>query len=123
MHASASNVPGALIYVHDDAPPGRFHSTALWSSRNSTSFMTETNSSGGYRVFAATEVSKEKIVFTSRGQLDDVVGGTGNALRQERFIYEVTSPDSYRMRFEVVRDGGAWSQVDFVDFKRCPPPT
>jgi hypothetical protein len=118
VQVSAANVPDAIVYVHDDTPPGRYHSTALWSSRNGTTLMSETNSSGGYRIFEATEATKNRIVFTSRGQLDDLLAPSDTPTHPERFTYALTSPESYRMQYEAMRDG-AWRLVDFIDFKRC----
>lgn len=115
VHVSATNVAGAMVYTHDDVPPARYRSTSLWANRDGTTLMSETNNSGGYRLFEATETSKDRIVFTSRGQTDD----PRLSPRMERFTYELAPPDSYRMRFETMRDGKSWSLVDSIDFRRC----
>ena len=117
VEASETNVPGALLYVHDDLSLGRYHSTALWSQRGERTFMAEINSSGGYRIFELEQASKDKLVFTRLGQIDAVGEGAGDPVG-ERFTYEINDVDSYRMSFESRQDQG-WKLVDYIDFTRC----
>ncbi|BCT93150.1 hypothetical protein LYSHEL_21730 [Lysobacter helvus] len=123
VNAHPANSNGALIYVHDDEPPSRFHSTALWAARDGSTLSTEANSSGGFRVFVATEVTDTRIAFISRGQLSQLLNAMPNsANKQERVTYEITSPNSYKMTFEAKVAGGPWRLVDSIDFKRRRSP-
>jgi len=103
-----------LVEKHADILPNRYKSVAMWGADSSGNRLMAYvfDNSGGHRKFVSTGWQAGKLVLSTK----EFMKGRGNIF--EHFIYEKRSAGSFRMTFEVSRDGKEWKLVDSLLFQK-----
>ncbi len=105
-----------LQYSHKDRPPNGYYATGSWSldhERRSLVMKLKDNS-GASRTFSSDGWKEGRIVFVSDGS-------SATPSIRERFIFERTGDNTFKMIYESSRDGQIWKLGDFIVFERSDP--
>ncbi|HYX30035.1 MAG TPA: hypothetical protein VE863_15950 [Pyrinomonadaceae bacterium] len=102
-----------LNYSHNDRAPNKYKARGMWGfERNSGRFVMLLNDNfGGARLFVSDGWLDGRIVFNSEKLL--VLSSV-----QERFTFARESATTFRMTYEISRDGKTWRIGDYLIFRR-----
>lgn len=103
-----------LIENHEDIPLNKYKAFSMWGidPSNSRFIAYIFDNNGGYRKFDSDRWQEGKLILSTKEYLK----GRGNIF--EHFIYEKKSGESFKMTFEVCRDGTNWKLVDSLLFRK-----
>jgi hypothetical protein len=103
-----------LVCEHRDVPPNNYGATLYWGvDRGTGKFVAAAfDNFGGHREFASAGW------IDGRLELKRQAEAPGAGTYFERFLYERTGADSFRMSYEVSRDGAKWQLGDSLVFTR-----
>lgn len=98
---------------HKDLAPNTYEAESFWPARAE-------NPDFAVHVFDNFGSSRN---FTTNGWIDDeivLVAETANEgnWRWQKFVYQKTGKDSFKMTFEVSSDGNEWRMIDYLLFER-----
>lgn len=101
-----------LQYRHTDRAPNSYKALGLWGTESGSRklVMTVNDNGGGARTFASEGWQDGKVVF--------VRTISSEPLREERFVFERTSSDSFHMAYEVHAGDKPWRMIDQLSFER-----
>ncbi|WP_144266371.1 hypothetical protein [Pontibacter ummariensis] len=104
-----------IEYEHIDRAPNSYKATSWWGTDQQTGEFVAYifDSLGGSRKFTGDGWRNGKLVLTN--QQEHPQGGT----MWQHFIYERLSEDSFKMTFELSKDGVNWRMVDYLVFDRA----
>ena len=102
-----------LLYSHQDLAPNKYRAMGMWGfERLSGKFiMILQDNFGGSRKFESDGWIDGKVTF-----VNNVVTSTRNY--SERFVFERLSVKSFKMSYEVKKDGKEWRLGDYLIFRR-----
>lgn len=102
-----------LIYEHQDRPPGRYKTHALWGYDPAAKGIVSAaaDNGGGLRLFRAPGFDGTTLIL-ERAALTDSVA------HPERFTYRKGSDSTFRMTYEVRRGTSPWVMGDYIDCVR-----
>lgn len=103
-----------LVCEHRDLPPNGYKANLYWGTDRGTGKFVAVacDNFGGHREFASAGWVDGKLELKRQTEAP----GTGTYF--ERFVYERLSADSFRMTYEVGRDGVKWQLGDSLVFTR-----
>ncbi|NEM97918.1 DUF1579 domain-containing protein [Pontibacter burrus] len=103
-----------LMHHHTDLAPNTYKATSWWGSDPETGTFVAYifDNYSGHRKFQSEGFGDGKLVLTTQ-QPHPKFG-----IMWQHFIYEKLSADSFKMTYEVSRDGKEWRMVDYLIFKR-----
>lgn len=106
-----------LIEKHKDVLPNKYKSISMWGTdaSNGGFIAIVIDNSGGHRNFVSDGWQSGKLVLSTKEYLK----GQGNVF--EQFIYQKKSADSFKMAFEISKDGTNWKLVDSLLFRKVKP--
>ena len=106
-----------LIENHEDIPPNKYKAVSMWGidPANSRFIAFIFDNNGGHRKFYSDGWQAGKLVLSTK----EYVKGRGNVF--EHFIYEEKSNESFKMTFEVSRDGTTWKLIDSLMYRKVNP--
>lgn len=103
-----------LTYEHTDQLPNRYKSLSVWGADKATGefIAWSFDNFNGHREWTARGWASGKLVLSSHScnPVADLVS--------EHFIYEKTSANTFKMTYEVARDGIHWREGDHLIFTR-----
>jgi hypothetical protein len=103
-----------MIENHEDVPPNQYKSVSMWGTdaSNNQFIAYVFDNSGNHRKFVSNGWQPGKLILSTK----EYWKGQGNVF--EHFIYEEKSWDSFKMSFEVSKDGEKWEMVDSLLFRK-----
>lgn len=102
-----------LMYNHTDRLPNRYKAISMWGNEPSGNLLDYVfDNFQGHRLFTSRGWNPEEVNFVYR---DTVV--SGDAVFQ-RFTYKKLSSDSFKMTYDVSKDGNQWRLGDWLIFTR-----
>jgi hypothetical protein len=103
-----------LVYEHRDRLPNRYKATSYWGvDGQSGKFLAYCfDNFQGHRLFESNGWLNGKLILSNQVWLPKI------GLYFEHFIYERTGERSFKMSYEVSRDGISWQLGDWLVFKR-----
>jgi hypothetical protein len=103
-----------LIETHRDVLPNKYKSISIWGvDPSSGRFVANIfDNSGDHRTFESNGWQAGKLVLSTK----EYWPGKGNVF--EHFIYERKTGRSFRMTFEVSKDGKNWIMIDTLIFQK-----
>lgn len=101
-----------LVCEHRDVPPNTYAATLFWGVDQGKFVAYGFDNFGGHREFASAGWLDGKL------ELRRPAEAPGGVKYVERFVYERLSADSFRMTYEVSRDGTKWQLGDSLVFTR-----
>ncbi|MBB6610133.1 hypothetical protein H7F15_03700 [Pontibacter sp. Tf4] len=107
---------GWLTHDHTDIAPNTYKATSWWGtdpqSGRFVAYIFDNNS--GHRLFESEGWQDGRLVLTT--QQAHPKGG----IMWQHFIYEKLSDTSFKMTFEVSKDGAEWRMIDYLVFNKAP---
>lgn len=102
-----------LMYRHSDVPPNKFKALSMWGVLQESGKVISVleDNFGGARLFISDGWVDNSLRFNSAPL------GPGQA-RPERFTYAELSDTTFKMTYEVSRDGAVWFVGDFINCNR-----
>jgi hypothetical protein len=102
-----------LSYRHTDRAPNRYQALGLWGWNNNSGKleMSVADNFGGLRQFSAPGWDGHELVFSRSN-------AAGSSLTAERFVFTRETDNSFKMRYEVSKDGLEWRLGDWLLFQR-----
>ncbi|NDK54314.1 DUF1579 family protein [Pontibacter fetidus] len=104
-----------LKLEHVDVTPNTYKATSMWGNDPQTGEYVAYvfDNYGGHRKFNAEGWANGKLILTT--QQPNPKGG----ILWQHFIYEKLTTDSFKMTYEVSKDGTAWRMVDYLIFRKA----
>jgi len=109
-----------LVYHHSDRAPNSYKALGVWGFEYSskTFIMILNDNYGGARLFSSEGWRDGKIVFLKQGTISPQTGAASQLQSQERFTFERRAGETFKMSYEVSKDGVSWRVGDFLIFKK-----
>lgn len=101
-----------LLYRHSDRAPNSYKALGMWGIESASRklLMTVNDNFGGARSFASEGWQDGKVIFSRTISAEP--------LREERFVFERRSANSFHMAYEVRPGDKPWRLVDQLLFER-----
>jgi len=109
-----------LVYRHADHAPGIYKAQGMWGYEytSKTFVMILNDNFGGLRLFTSKGWVDGKLIFLKSDSLSLQKTTTSPATRQERFIFERLTDESFKMTYETSTKGTEWRMSDYLVFKK-----
>jgi len=110
-----------LVYRHNDCAPGIYKAIGMWGTEYTSKqfVMVINNNFGGSRLFSSEGWRDGKIVFLKRNTITtQPTAVVGQPINQERFTFERQADGTFKMTYEVSKDGTNWRIGDYLIFKK-----
>ncbi|MDF0717146.1 hypothetical protein PY092_13365 [Muricauda sp. 334s03] len=103
-----------LSYEHTDLPPNKYKALSYWGIDRSTGEFVaySVNNLQGHKRFSSNGWVDGKLILSA----DRYFPGQG--LVFEHFIYEKKSEKSFKMTYEMSKDGMDWKMIDYLVFNK-----
>lgn len=103
-----------LIHHHTDLAPNSYKATSWWGADPQTGKFVAYifDNYSGHRQFESEGWENGKLILTT--QQPHPKGG----IMWQHFIYERLSDDSFKMTYEVSKEGTDWRMIDYLVFKK-----
>jgi hypothetical protein len=109
-----------LVYRHTDRAPNSYKALGMWGDEYASKkfIMVINDNFGGARLFSSEGWHDGKIVFLRQNTLAPQTGAAAQSGNQERFTFERQTDETFKMTYEVSKDGANWRMGDYLIFKK-----
>ena len=103
-----------LIYTHTDIPPAQYISSSMWGvDKFSGQFVAYLfDNFQGHRKFSSNGWKDGTLILTTNEYSPE------NGLIFQHFLYEKLSEKSFKMTFEISKDGIIWKMINYLVFNK-----
>lgn len=101
-----------LKIEHNDLPPNKFKAISYWGIDEKGQFVAYMfDNFKSHRFFQTEGWIKNKLIL-----INDKAGPESKNF--ERFVYEKIDDNTFKMKYEVSKEGQKWYLIDFLEFQR-----